>query len=308
MPVNVHPDKFVHLLHCSCQSRGEIVISNGKYVCHKCNRSYPIVDDVLQMIDPVSLDADTLRELKGNTIVLNQETIDRYANKDQWSPFYTSLSDEKMSILVEYMKQVDTRQLISLGSGVGYEIKCLLQRGLSIDTVYCSDLAHTVLCVTPHTLCKYNIRLGRFTSNLNSVPVRSKDIPILIYEALHHVQDMHKALKCIIEEGYQNIFLVEPSNNILIKWLAKRGLAQRKEYSGVIPGRLELKTLRQYSKEYGYNLQIRTKWDFPVDYLEIIRRRIKIPELAVYWLFRAFSAITNIVKFGNITVAWLKKR
>ena len=44
----------------------------------------------------------------------------------------------------------------------------------------------------------------------------------------------------LLAQGYKAILLVEPTSNALIKCLARRGLAQRVEYSGVKPGRLEI--------------------------------------------------------------------
>jgi hypothetical protein len=151
------------------------------------------------------------------------------------------------------------------------------------------------------------MELGLFTSDLDACPVKSKNIPILIVNALHHTEDMHGALEQLLGKGYRNILLVEPTNNILLRFLASRGFARRIEYSGVYPGRLELRKLHAFGAAYNYRVSVTTGWALPEDYYRRLFGGSRRLEHAVLALLDMFSAVTNLVKFGNYSVVHLSK-
>lgn len=125
--------------------------------------------------------------------------------------------------------------------------------------------------------------------------------------ALHHTQDMHAALGKLLEHGHCNVFLVEPTNNFLIRLLARWKLSQRVEYSGVKPGRLEVRELRRCCQEYQYDLTLTTLWTFPQDYFQRIFGSSPLIQRLFIAGVTLFSSVTNRIHFGNVTVAHLKK-
>jgi hypothetical protein len=228
------------------------------------------------------------------------------ANKDSWSDYYSHLQKGNFIPLSRYLSRVNCSQIFALAAGTGYEIKCLsaMQR---FDTVFCSDLSYSALYIMPYTLESIDIKVGLFTSNLDDCPIENKEIPVLIYEGLHHTSDMHVTIEQLLIKGYKHIFLVEPANNFLVKWLAIKGLAQRVEYSGVKPGRLDLKKLYSLCKDYGYKSSVTTTWHFPEDYFRKFCRSSGLLQSVFLLLIDAFSAVTNPFKFGNAAICYLQK-
>lgn len=306
MGVIIHPKDFLDLLHCPCSVHARFDLIEHGVICQKCKKIYPIKESILELVDISSLDNETKRELKGNTHELSNEYINRMANKDSWSEYFSHAEEIKFNYLVKYLKNIECDQIFSLGSGTGYEMKILSKMKI-FNIVFCSDLSYTALYVVPHTLKNTDIKIGLFTSNLDSCPILTKDIPIVIYEALHHTPDMHKTIEKLLIEGYKHILFVEPTNNLIIKWLAKLNLAQRIEYSGLKPGRLEIKKVFKLCKLYEYESRIITLWECPEDYFKKIN--ISSKHFQNYFLFfiDLLSTLTKPFKLGNMSIVHLRK-
>ncbi len=315
MAVLLHPQDFLHLLRCPLPDKGQLIWKGTHVVCGSCGREFPVTEDILELIDPSSLDAETRRELTGNTIPLDEESIHKMASKDEWSDYISHLSNKKIERLAEYLDRLGAPQLISLGSGSGFEIKCLLKLDKKktvlkkrIETVLSSDLSYSALYIAKYTLKDFEVRLGRFTSNLDSCPVAEVRIPVLIYDALHHTQDMHAALERLMAANYLHILFVEPSTNALIRWLAKRGHAQRIEYSGLKPGRLNIRALRSLCAKRGYHATIATRWEFPEDYFLRYFGTSGFARQIFLFFQDLLSAVTCPFRFGNTAIVHLQKR
>jgi hypothetical protein len=307
MAKTLHPQQFLHILHCPCSAEASLSWNGSDVVCQRCARLFPVRHDILDLVDEPSLDSETRRELRGNTVSLDDQSIEYNASKDERSgQYYTYLSEKKMACLLRYLDRISCSALISLGSGTGYEIKCLSKR-LPLETVYASDLSFTILYVARYTLQDVDIDFGRFTSDLQHCPVKSSDIPILIYEALHHTNDLHATLEDLLKARHSNLFLVEPTENVFIRWLARWGLAQRVEYSGLKPTRLRLGTLRSLCRRYGYRARITTQWVIPDDYFRLMCRNSRVLEQTVLFLVELLSGVGNVVKFGNVAIVRLEK-
>jgi hypothetical protein len=310
MATLLNPKDFLHLLRCSCAGSGSLawIEDANSVVCLACNRNFTIRNNILELVDASSLDAETARELKGNTHDLSSEAhIRTLANKDTWSSFYMHLQQGNFVPLTRFLKRTGSTQIAALGTGWAYEIKCL-SKHFKLDTVLCSDLSYSALYVAPYTLESIDIKLGLFTSNLDDCPLSDTEMPVLIYEALHHTSDMHAALERLMAKGFRQVLLVEPCNNFLMRWLAKRGLAQRVEYSGVKPGRLDLNTLRSLCRTHGYTSSIVTTWHFPEDYFAKICKSDGIFQRVFLFLIDVWSAATRPFHFGNTAICYLKRR
>ena len=232
----LHPSDYIHLLQCSCSESASLVVEDDAVVCSQCHRRSPIREDrVLELVDVQMLDAETVRELRGNTYRATPAQITGYVTAEQnsrWSSYYAHSRKHSIQVLARYLKDEKVKSLYSLGSGTGREI-FYLQQFMDFHTIYCSDLSSTALQMVPYRLEPFDIRVGLFTADLAQVPIKSKDIPVLIVNALHHTQDMHAALKRLLAHDHHHLFLVEPTNNWLIRLLARWKLSQRIEYSGV---------------------------------------------------------------------------
>jgi hypothetical protein len=308
MATILHPKDFINHLKCSCPAHGQFIYRGDNQVkCQSCNKVFLITKNILELVNPSLLDPETKRELDGNTYEYSEESLNNYANGGRGSYFYSHLQNNNFTHLSRYLKLVNINQIFLLGCGTGGDIKCL-SKILRFHTVYLSDLSFSALYITPYRLKYTEIKIGLFTANLDDCPIDNKDLPILIYEALHHTSDMHSAIERLLIQGYKHIFFVEPTNNLLIKWLAKHGLAQRIEYSGVKPGRLNLNKLYSLCKEYGYKPLITTMWHFPEDYYRKYIGYSRLLQSLFLILIDLFSIITRPIRFGNESIVYLQKK
>jgi len=275
--------------------------------CTNCKRMYPIKNNIVEFIQG-KLDKETKRELKGNTYTLTKKFIEHYANKDKWSDYYNHFVNQKFNYLLSYLNSIRMKGIISLGSGPGFELKEILKRK-KIDLIFSSDLAYSTTAVVPVTLKDYDINLGLFTSDLNHTPILpNKDLPILIYEALHHTGDIHFTIETLMQRGLKNILFVEPTTNFLIKILAKKGLAQRIEYSGLKPDFVDIQRVKKLANNYKYSIKVHTLWEIPEDYFRTIFKKGSMFEPFMLLIIDAISKIGDLFQFGSFAIVSLERK
>lgn len=282
------------------------VFKNG-LLCPNCKRKYPIKNNIVQFVHIKDLDRETKRELKGNSYSLSKKNIKHYANKDKWSSYYNHFSNQKFNYLITYLNSFPVNGIISLGSGTGFELKEILKRK-KINKIFSSDLAFSATSVVPTTLKDFDINLCLFTSDLNRTPALPDDnLPILIYEALHHTKDIHSTIEKLLQRGFKNLLFVEPSTNFLIRILAKFGLAQRIEYSGLKPDFLDIGILKKLAKKHKYKLKIHTLWDVPEDFFRVICKNESFFQTVLLRLIDLISQIGDVFKFGSFAIVSLER-
>lgn len=302
------PHAYLHSLRCPCN--GMLAIDGDKALCQTCHRELKISPEgILQFVIASELDAPTAQELVGHTFNLSQPQIESMVLAERnslWKNYYSRNRMKTMQHLSGYLDRVNCKQVFFLGVGTGREIEYLLSFR-KLDTVFCSDLSCTSLHMIPTRLAAYDLKVGLFTSDLQRCPVECRDTPVVIVNALHHTQDMHAVIESLLARQYDNLFLVEPTDNFLIRFLARYGIAQRREYSGVIPGRLELPRLKEICRKHHYQLNLRTHWEFPRDYYKKIFGNSKHFQKVFFPLLNGFSMLTNLAKFGNFSIVHLRK-
>lgn len=280
----------------------------GALRCSVCKRKYKITSNIIEFVRPGDLDSETARELRGNTFKLTRENIKHYENKDKWSNYYNHFVEKKMNLLLNKLKKIRKSGIVSLGSGPGFEIKQLLKRK-KLKTIFSSDLAYSATRVVPHTLKSYRINLCLFTSDLNRPPVRQDvNFPIVIYEALHHTGDMVATIEKFLERNYKHILFVEPSTNFLVRIMAKLGLAERVEYSGLKPEFLDLNKLKTVAEKYDYQISVDTIWEVPEDYFRIFCKKEGIVQNLLVGLIDLTTYVGNFFKFGNFAIVSLERQ
>lgn len=288
-------------------SPSSLVYKNNCFVCSKCKYKYPINGRIIELINKNVLGKQAKSELSGNEITPTKENIEHYAKKDQWSKYYNHIVKQKIDYLMRGLEKAHFEGLISLGSGPGFEIKEILKRK-RFPLAFSSDIAITATSIVPHTLKGYNVEICLFTSDLNHPPALVNDkFPILIYEALHHTDDSVKTLGNLMRKGYYDIFFVEPCTNFFVKFLAKIGLAQRIEYSGVRPDFLDLNKIKEVAKKYNYKIYINTLWDIPEEYVRKICSKGSATEKVIQKFTDLFSQFTNLLNFGSFAIVHLAK-
>jgi hypothetical protein len=285
--------------------------------CTTCDHRVPVTGGIVELVDPESLDEHKSGELEGNEISLDEETIRHYLGKEDWSSFTRHFIERKIGLLAEWLVADGVEDAAFLGSGTGFEIRPLMRHGFRPTRLFVSDLNRSTLEVARYNVAEAGLGDGvpvtLFTSDLDVVPLKSRDRTLVIYECLHHTPDMHATIERMLAYGYRTIYFVEPTTNWLIRYLARKGLAQRIEYSGVDPDRLDLKRLDELTTRYGYRTKMRTLWEFPDDYYrrvvtKVLRgREISGTERAATAAIDALSYAGSPVRFGNFTVCRLTK-
>lgn len=290
----------------ACKDQKSLTYTDAGFNCPTCGKSYPVRDQIIEFVDPRDLEPEKVRELSGNTVELTPENIQHYSNKENWSTYYTHCADTKFAYLLKFLAPLKSRRIVAMGSGSGYDLKNLLKK-TSFDTVFCSDLSFTVLSIAPVSLADFDINACFFTADLDTPPIRDKDTPFLVYEALHHTPNPHLTVENLLETGFENIFFVEPVINKFTRWLTGKGLAQRVEYSGVTPQWLDLKKIRELCRRYGYSMQVKTVWEFPEDYFRKFSKSQGLLQKVFLFGVDVFSKITGLFNFGSIAIAKLSK-
>lgn len=299
---------FLTCPRCFATPKSSLKYKNKNFYCKICKQKYPVKGKIIDLINPHIMSKQVMNELQGNEIPLTKKNIEHYAKKDKWSSYYNHSVNIKISSLLKELKKVPADGLISLGSGPGFEIKQILKRR-RYKLFLSSDLAPSMTSIVPHTLAGYDIELCLFTSDLNYTPVLpGVTLPILIYEALHHTKNSVKTVERMMKKGYGDIFFVEPCTNFLIKILAKMGLAQRIEYSGVKPDFLDLSKIKRIAKKLKYEVTIKTLWEVPEEYVRYVAKKGSISEKLIVGLIDLASTVGNNFGFGSFAVAHLHKK
>jgi len=297
---------FLTCPRCFVVPESSLQYKSGFLVCKSCKQKYPIKKRVLQLIYPGALSRQVRSELIGNEIPLTRKNIERFATKDKWSKYYNHFVDQKINYLMEGLGHRNFRGIISLGSGPGFEIKEILKKR-HFPLVFSSDLASSATSIVPYTLSNANTTVCLFTSDLNYVPIiPNKSYPILIYEALHHTKSSLKTLEGMMQKKYFDIFFVEPCTNFFIRFLAKLGLAQRVEYSGVHPDFIDLVRVGELAKKYKYKLHLNTIWDIPEEYIRRICKEGSWVESVLLIIIDLSSKVGNLLNWGSFAIVHLQ--
>ena len=276
-----------------------------------CNARVPVTGHVVEFVDDRELDEHKVNELHGNEIALDEGVIAHFLDKENWSSFTRHFVDLKIASLYRYLQRDRVTEAAFLGSGTGFEIGPLWRSGFRPARLLVSDLNRSTLEVAKFNLTAQHIDdatdVCLFTSDLDAVPLKDDRLPLVVYECLHHTPDMHATVERMLRYGYRSIYFVEPCSNWLMKILARFGLAQREEYSGLEPDRLDLKRLRSLSNRYGYRLEVHTMWELPVDYFERISRNNAWVERLMIRAIDAVSMAFRPFRFGNFAACRLKR-
>jgi len=299
--------EFLTCPKCFITPKSSLYYKNGDFYCKGCKQKYPVRGKIIELINPDVLSEQVKRELLGNDITPTKKNIEHYSKKDRWSRYYNHFVNQKINYLLKMMKRTNFKGIISLGSGSGFEIKEILKKK-RFPLVISSDLAYSATRIVPHTLKGFDLTVCLFTSDLNFTPVIPNEFyPILIYEALHHTKNSIKTLGKMMQKGYQNIFFVEPCTNFLVKIMVKLGLAQRAEYSGVIPDFVDLSKVKNLASKHKYSVSINTIWEIPEDYFRIICKKKSILQQILLCFIDIISRVGNLFQFGSFAIVSLKR-
>lgn len=287
--------------------RAPLKLAHDALVCTITGKRFPIRDEIVDFVDASILDDVAQGELAGNDFVATGKEMEEYAHKYDAYPAARHVTEKDIDLVVDCLRKIGSDELCCLGAGGGMEAMMVAQR-YPLKRVFCSDISlnkHRVVLVSLRDL---DIQVGLFASDFDHCPWAGTDVPLLIHQALHHTgAGMHRTLHTLLGYGFKNVILVEPTKHFLTGWLARIGFAQRVEYSGVKPGRLDIAEVASYAKEFGYVMRITTNWSFPPDYFRNLGGNNRFIGGALLRLSDVMSWFTNFVHCGNNSVCWLSK-
>jgi SAM-dependent methyltransferase len=298
----LEPSECVDELVCVL-CRGPLTAVRGGAECIDCGRSYGAPDGVLDLVDHAALDAETRRELEANSVSpADPKAVRRRLRKGKGA-FLAAQTRRSMRPVLRLLRPYDeTHTLVSVGSGSGYELRALLGRR-RFHRVYSSDLAWTATALAPKVLADVEGTLGLFAADFHRLPIkRQPDRVGLCYLALHHAPDPHSALLILLER-FDQLVLVEPVENWLVRLLARFGQARRVEYSGVKPEWLDIGRMRKVAEDVGYAFDVETWWEIPRSRLP---RRVRTDRRLwgpLFVLVEAISQLTRPLRFGSMAAA-----
>lgn len=287
---------------------------DDRIIASPTGREVPVINGIVELLDTGRLPPEKRNEAAGNAFPYTDEEIAAKLNKGYRSRYVSAVMGRKFDRMFKLLSaELGLRPdlYVSLGAGTAFETCELLKRGLQPRTLIISDLAAEPLRFAPHLLKGVDADVLYVTADMDACPVKLGNAAVIVFEALHHTPDMHVTIDRLLAQGYRCIAFVEPTSNALIRWAARRGLAQRKEYSGCIPGRLDLARLRSMARAYNYSVKRTTQWELPEDYYRRFAGRIHDSPWVVGLFMlatRTFEALTTWCMPGNMTVAVLTKR
>jgi hypothetical protein len=291
-----------------------VEVRGNRIVASPTGREIPVIHGIVELLDTGRLSPEKRSEAAGNAFPYTDEEIAKKLNKGYRSRYVSAVMGRKFDRMFKLLSAklgLRPELYVSLGAGTAFETGELLKRGLQPRTLIISDLASEPLRFAPHLLKGVHSDVLYVTADMDSCPVRLENAAVIVFEALHHTPDMHVTIDRLLARRYRCIAFVEPTSNALIRWAARRGLAQRKEYSGCIPGRLDLGRLAQMARAHNYAVTRTTLWELPEDYYRRVAGRIHDAGWVVGLFMlatRTFEVLTTWLMPGNMTIAVLTKR
>ena len=310
-------NKLVTEFYCPYTQNNNLTLRESEdimYLISHGGKKYKILDqNIIEFcsLEDLKDEEHKLREVNG---IDNAQKLYQGASLvNRWNDYRLHCRMAKLKLLTGELFKSDISTLVFLGAGAATEITQILDmdKEKKIKRILASDISVNACKIIAERLEKYDIEATIFSSDIDYCPVKkSNNYPIVICDALHHTPDMHESIDRLLQYGYKNIYFVEPANNFIVKLLEKFGLARRKEYSGCIPGRLEIKKLKLLASNYKYKIKINTLWEFPEDYYRKIFGKIgenRAIEACFLAIVDLWSYMTNYVKIGNFAIVHLEK-
>ncbi len=301
--------KYLEKTFYNPYNSANIVEITPEYLIDEKGEAFKIANGVIHFFKIEHAEKITVNEYEYSVNLDFAENLEKELHKHTWSEYYNFYQRKKFKELKNLLDK-GYKEVCFLGCGSGYDIAELIRLGFSPDIILASDLSEWSARIIAEQLknCGYSNELVVFTSDFDHCPVKRKDIPIVIFEALHHAPDMHTSIECLLKYGYSKIIFVDPTTNFLMKLLSRFGVSRRVEYSGLYPDRLDLKRLNKLSKLYNYNTKIMTMWEFPEDYFQ--RTIFSNNKLLMFIFINTISILswlTNLFKFGNMSLVKMEK-
>jgi len=296
------PGERIDGLRCPVCASERLRDEVAAVVCDRCSRSFVSRREVIDFVGVDLLDPTSRDEHAANAVDLaSEKAVRRRMAKGERNPILMAQMDRSVDAIERLLdRRPHGSTLVSLGSGSGFELRLLLARR-RFERVHSRDLAWSATALVPDVLRELDGELGLFAADFEHCPVRrAADHVGLVFLALHHAEDPHRALDRLLERNFDQLLLVEPTTNWLVELLARAGLARRVEYSGIRPQWLDVRRMRRIARSHGCAMRIETWWELPRDALPARLRRSRSAWRAPLALVALWSGLTRPLNFGSM--------
>ena len=211
--------------------------------------------------------------------------------------------------------------LFFFGGGAGNECAYVCSRLKGKNTTILSDLSYYILKFHKEVFRNYSSPLpnGVLACNFNELPFSKSthQYCAIALLCLHHSESIENIIKDILKM-FDQVILLEPMTNPLLRFMSKFGITQRKEHDDWSPARIKLCSFEKLKSEY--NVRIKTFIQVPRDYLPFISHKqgkifvdenVKIQRTIskLYYAIQLFlNKFCTKIRFGNMMLAHISKK
>jgi len=252
----------------------------------------------------------------------NPENVQLQKNKLAFShpyeKYFLSLFYDEVLRIVE---ENSYRDIVFLGAGAGNEAAYVRRRLPDDSRITLTDLSWDSLMHYEECFANYNAPLPDevLTCSFNDLPFSKvgSDCCAIAFLCLHHGDSIERVIGHILER-FDNLILLEPMTNGILRFLAKLGIAQRPEGVDYRPARIDLSFFGSVKEDF--DTEIKTYFQTPRDYVLFISHQqgvvfsednMKIERLWSKLIFKShmlLNGFLSIVNFGNLALVHLSRK
>ena len=237
-------DEWSEILVCpTCQ--GSLDRTSGGWWCGRCAAEYPVVGRVPCMVNWAALPEQVRQEMAGQDrhfAPLAQKAV----YKPRFHPLYqrTRLQRRLAELLAAMGAGLPTAASVHVACcGSGYEVEALVRAGYQVSA---SDLSGQALRAFYKRAANRGYHVPCLQADVGGLPFPDAAFDVAVtVEGLHHTPDPEAALRELVRIARRRVAVIEPYTGALFDWLARLGLAHRREHSGIRPTPLSAQTLAQ---------------------------------------------------------------
>ncbi len=278
------------------QSGGDM----GSVACVQCGTIYPLKCGILDLVPYDLLPETAFKEIKAMSLSLNDEKLQRIIMKEKWDLLQTHYHLKAVRAAARYLSAYTKNKytLFAMGCGAGFEFR-LMDPNSRPRRVIASDISWRAARAIPLSVKEVDGVLGVIACDFNHCPVQNRDTTVgLIFEALHHSDDVHGSLESLLTKCFDHLIMIEPTRNWLVNALEAFGLTMRIEYSGLKPDWVDIKKARAIAATLDYKMHVKTWWPIPDTLVPGVFKSVPILRRGLCAVVDIFSACTSLFNFG----------
>ena len=218
--------------------KGTLDKTSKGWLCPQCAVAYPVNRGVPCMINWALLPGQVRQEMAGQDRHF-ASLPDKAVFKPAWHPLYqrTRLQQHLGDFVAAIGEELPAGASVHIACcGSGYEAEALANVGYQVSA---SDLSVQALRAFDKRAAAQGYQVPYLQADVNSLPFADDTFDVVaVVEGLHHTPDPVAAFTELVRIARRRVAVIEPYTGSLFTFLAKLGLAHRREYYSTQPPRL----------------------------------------------------------------------